>query len=49
MSDASLPFDERFYPSIEKISDGEKRKQEFKKSLENPEAFWAEKAKKKFL
>ncbi|MBN1358377.1 AMP-binding protein, partial [Candidatus Bathyarchaeota archaeon] len=45
MSDASLPFNERFYPSIEKVSSGEKRKQEFKKSLENPEAFWAEKAK----
>ncbi len=45
MSDASLPFNEKFYPSIEKVSSGEKRKQEFKKALENPEAFWTEKAK----
>ena len=45
MSESSLPFNEKFYPSSEKISSGEKRKKEFERSLENPEEFWAEKAK----
>jgi len=45
MSEASLPFNEKFYPSSEKVSSGEKRKQEFNKALKNPEEFWAEKAK----
>jgi acetyl-CoA synthetase len=45
MSEASLPFNEKFYPSSGKVSSGEKRKQEFDKALKNPEAFWAEKAK----
>jgi acetyl-CoA synthetase len=45
MSEASLPFNEKFYPRNEKVSSGEKRKQEFNKALKNPEEFWAEKAK----
>jgi acetyl-CoA synthetase len=45
MSESSLPFNEKFYPSTEKVSSGEKRKQEWEKSLKNPQAFWAEKAK----
>lgn len=45
MSEASLPFNEKIYPSKEKISSGEKRKQEWEKSLKNPQEFWAEKAK----
>ncbi len=45
MSESSLPFNEKFYPSTEKVSSGEKRKQEWEKSLKNPQTFWAEKAK----
>ncbi len=45
MSESSLPFNEKFYPSKEKISSGAKRKQEWEKSLKNPQEFWAEKAK----
>jgi acetyl-CoA synthetase len=45
MSESSLPFNEKYYPSSEKISSGEKRKQEWEKSLKNPQEFWAEKAK----
>ena len=45
MSEASLPFDERYSPSIAKVSSGEKRKQEWEKSIKNPQEFWAEKAK----
>ncbi|HEX9261096.1 MAG TPA: acetyl-coenzyme A synthetase N-terminal domain-containing protein, partial [Candidatus Bathyarchaeia archaeon] len=46
MSDeASLPFKEKFYPSTQKIGDGEILKQEWESSLKNPVAFWAEKAK----
>jgi hypothetical protein len=45
MSEASLPFNEKFYPISEKISSGEKRKHEFEKSIKNPEEFWSEKAK----
>lgn len=45
MSEASLPFNEKFYPSSEKISSGEKRKKELEKSLGNPEEYWSEKAK----
>src|SRR5512136_2322823 len=45
MSEASLPFNDKFYPSSVKISSGEKRKQEWEKSLSNPEEFWSEKAK----
>ena len=45
MSEASLPFNEKFYPSSVKVSSGEKWKQEFYRALKNPEEFWAEKAK----
>lgn len=45
MSEASLPFDEKYKPSVAKISSGEKRKQDWEKSLQNPEEYWAEKAK----
>ena len=45
MSESSLPFNEKFYPSTQQISSGEKRKQEWEKSLKNPQEYWAEKAK----
>jgi acetyl-CoA synthetase len=45
MSESSLPFNDKFYPSTEKVSSGDIRKQEWEKSLKDPEAFWAEKAK----
>ncbi|MDD3792830.1 MAG: acetate--CoA ligase [Candidatus Bathyarchaeota archaeon] len=45
MSEASLPFNEKYSPSIAKISSGEIRKQEWEKSIKNPREFWAEKAK----
>ena len=45
MSEASLPFDEKFSPSNAKFSNGEKRKQEWEKSIKNPQEYWAEKAK----
>jgi acetyl-CoA synthetase len=45
MSEASLPFDEKYSPSAEKIGAGQKRKAEFDESLKNPEEYWAEKAK----
>jgi acetyl-CoA synthetase len=45
MSESSLPFNEKYYPSSEKISSGEKRKQEWEKSIKTPQEFWAEKAK----
>jgi acetyl-CoA synthetase len=45
MSEVSLPFDEKFCPSIAKFSNGEKRKQEWEKSIKNPQEYWAEKAK----
>jgi acetyl-CoA synthetase len=45
MSESSLPFNERYSPSIAKVSSGEKRKQEWEKSINNPQEFWAEKAK----
>jgi acetyl-CoA synthetase len=45
MSESNLPFDEKYSPSTEKIGSGEKRKQEWEKSLKNPQEFWAEKAK----
>ena len=44
MSKASLPFNEKYYPITEKISSGEKRKQEWEKSLKQPQEFWTEKA-----
>ena len=45
MSEVSLPFNERYSPSIAKVSSGENRKQEWEKSIKNPTEFWAEKAK----
>ena len=45
MSEASLPFNEKYSPSTAKVSSGEKRKQEWEKSIKNPQEFWAEKAK----
>ena len=45
MSESSLPFNERYSPSIAKFSKGEKRKQESEKALKNPQAYWSEKAK----
>jgi acetyl-CoA synthetase len=45
MSETSLPFSEKIYPSNAKVSSGEKLKQEWEKSLKNPQEFWAEKAK----
>jgi acetyl-CoA synthetase len=45
VSEASLPFNEKYYPSLVKISSGEKRKQVWEESINNPQAFWFEKAK----
>ncbi len=45
MSESSLPFDEKYYPTAEKIGSGQTRKKESEKALQNPEAYWAEKAK----
>ena len=45
MSEASLPFNERYSPSIAKVSNGDIRKAELEKSIKNPQEFWAEKAK----
>jgi acetyl-CoA synthetase len=45
MSETSLPFNEKFYPSPANVSSGEKLKQEWEKSIKNPQEFWAEKAK----
>jgi acetyl-CoA synthetase len=45
MSETSLPFNEKFCPSNTKVSSGEKLRQEWEKSIKNPQEFWAEKAK----
>jgi acetyl-CoA synthetase len=45
MSDASLPFNEKYSPSISKISSGSVRKEIWENSINNPSEFWAEKAK----
>ncbi len=45
MSESSLPFDEKYCPSTQKFSSGEKRKLEWEKSIKHPQEFWAEKAK----
>ena len=45
MSEPSLPFNEKFFPSSSKISSGLKREKEWEKSLNNPQEYWAEKAK----
>ena len=44
MSEDNLHFDEKFCPTISKISSGEIRKQEWEKSIKNPSEYWAEKA-----
>ncbi|HVP17232.1 MAG TPA: acetyl-coenzyme A synthetase N-terminal domain-containing protein, partial [candidate division Zixibacteria bacterium] len=38
MSEASLPFNDRVYPA-------NRLKEEWEKSIKNPQEFWAEKAK----
>ena len=45
MSETSLPFNETYCPSSEKISSGTKLKQEWQRSINNREEFWLEKAK----
>ncbi|MFA5572867.1 MAG: acetate--CoA ligase [Crenarchaeota archaeon] len=45
MSEASLPFNEKYSPNIAKISSGENRKAEWEKSIKNPREYWAEKSK----
>ncbi|MGA2682295.1 MAG: acetate--CoA ligase [Candidatus Bathyarchaeia archaeon] len=45
MSETSLPFYEKYYPSSAKISSGEKRKQDWEKSIKDPQEYWREKAK----
>ncbi len=45
MSEASLPFNEKYSPSIVKVSSGEIRKKIWEESTKNPQEFWAEKAK----
>jgi acetyl-CoA synthetase len=45
MSETSLPFNETYYPSNEKVSSGTKLKQEWQRSISNREEFWLEKAK----
>jgi acetyl-CoA synthetase len=45
MSEAILPFDEKYCPSNAKISSGEKRKRDWEKSIKNPQEYWSEKAK----
>jgi acetyl-CoA synthetase len=45
MSETSLPFNETYCPSSEKIASGAKLKQEWQRSINNREEFWLEKAK----
>ncbi|MCW4006056.1 MAG: acetate--CoA ligase [Candidatus Bathyarchaeota archaeon] len=45
MSEASLPFNEKYSPPGNPVSSGEKRKQIWEAALKDPQAFWAEKAK----
>src|SRR5512136_1407250 len=45
MSETSLPFNETFYPSTQKIGNGKILKKEWQRSIENREEFWMEKAK----
>ncbi len=45
MSETSLPFNETYYPSNEKVSSGAKLKQEWQRSISNREEYWLEKAK----
>jgi len=41
MSDVSLPFNEKYSPSIAKVSSGETRKKMWEDSIKNPREFWA--------
>ena len=45
MSETSLPFNEKYCPPEAKVSSGAKLQQEWEKSIQNPQEFWAEKAK----
>jgi acetyl-CoA synthetase len=45
MSETNLPFNEKFYPNNTQPTSGEKRRQKWEKSIQNPQEFWAEKAK----
>jgi hypothetical protein len=45
MSETNLPFNEKFSPNNAQVSSGEKLRQEWEKSIKNPQEFWAEKAK----
>jgi acetyl-CoA synthetase len=45
MSETNLPFNEKICPNNMQPSSGEKLRQEWEKSIENPQEFWAEKAK----
>jgi acetyl-CoA synthetase len=45
MSETNLPFNEKFSPNSAQVSSGEKLRQEWEKSIKNPQEFWAEKAK----
>lgn len=45
MSEASLPFNEKYSPSIAKVSSGDIRKKVWEESVNKPREFWAEKAK----
>jgi acetyl-CoA synthetase len=43
--ETNLPFNEKIYPTKAKITTGTKLQQEWQKSIDNPQEFWAEKAK----
>ena len=45
MSEASLPFNEKYTPSTAKFGNGEIRRQEWEKAIKNPQEYWTEKAK----
>ncbi len=44
MRETNLPVKMKFYPNKANVSSGERLKQEWEKSLKNPQEFWAEKA-----
>ena len=45
MSETNLPFNDKFCPNNAQPSSGEKRRQVWEKSINNPKEFWDEKAK----
>lgn len=45
MSEASLPFNEKYIPSNAKVFSGETRKREWEESIKNPQEYWLKKAK----